>query len=332
MKPDKSVLIIDDDLGIRDGLTVLLQKFFLVESAASGKEAVDIISKRLHDIYIIDLFLGDMNGFEILSFIKENYPSAITIILTGYGNDDDILKAKRLGANEFLHKPISFKQLKEVIDKLSNEKYDFKSTEKSLEISHNLLKGINSELFENLKPAIKSMESLRGILPEKYFDDIDFSIEQMNIVKIKLDFIKYLIEFKNNGFIDSKEDVSIKSVFEKSLTKYPLSNVYKRIMIDDKRAYVYFKSFQLLVDVMISMLQSSEKSVLKIVKNMNNIEFELINANLVVQDTLDSDNISEGFPYIEFSLLKEILRYTGSRFNIKKDGLYTNLIVTVKVI
>ena len=46
MSINQSILVIEDDLGIRDGLTVLLQKYFNVESVASGKEAVDIIKKR----------------------------------------------------------------------------------------------------------------------------------------------------------------------------------------------------------------------------------------------------------------------------------------------
>ena len=52
-----------------------------------------------------------MNGLEILAFIKKKHSNIITIILTGYGNDDDVVKAKKLGANEFLHKPISAKEL-----------------------------------------------------------------------------------------------------------------------------------------------------------------------------------------------------------------------------
>ncbi len=330
MSISQSILVIDDDLGIRDGLTVLLQKYFNVESAASGKEAVDIIKKRKHDIYIIDLFLGDMNGLEILAFIKKKHSNVITIILTGYGNDDDVIKAKKLGANEFLHKPISAKELKTVIDNLNRQKYNFISSEKAIEISYKLINEINIELIENFKIIKDSINILKDKIFDKYQDDLNEILLNTNNYEKKFEFIENLIKLKTYKFEDKKGDIQIKSAIEKSLHDFAFTDVYKRIIVEDNKSYVFVKAFQLLSDIMISMLNQAPKSVLKVSKTTRGIELEIINIDLTIQETFNNEKILVNFPYIEFNLLKEILRFTDSHFNIKKDGPYTNLIVVLK--
>jgi YesN/AraC family two-component response regulator len=333
MKSDKSILIIDDDLGIRDGLTVLLQKFFIVESVASGKEATEVILHRKHDIYIIDLFLGDINGFEILALVNKRFPESITIILTGYGSDEDILKAKQLGANEFLHKPISFKQLKTIIDKLNDSKYNFESSEKTIEISYNFIAGVNTELLEYFNPLKNELKFLKQVLPNDYKHYTNNISDLILDLEFKVEFIGSIIKLKNRMFEDTKGNIFIKEVIEKALEKFPNTDIYKRIIINnDDNAYVFVNSFSLLINILLMLLKKFEKSLLKVSKSIQGIEIEMINTGLTIQKPFDSDGVMSDFPHIELNLLKEVLNFINSQFNIKQDGPYTNLLITVKTI
>jgi YesN/AraC family two-component response regulator len=333
MKSDKSILIIDDDLGIRDGLTVLLQKFFIVESVASGKEATEVILHRKHDIYIIDLFLGDINGFEILALVNKRFPESITIILTGYGSDEDILKAKQLGANEFLHKPISFKQLKTIIDKLNDSKYNFESSEKTIEISYNFIAGVNTELLEYFNPLKNELKFLKQVLPNDYKHYTNNISDLILDLEFKVEFIGLIIKLKNRMFEDTKGNIFIKEVIEKALEKFPNTDIYKRIIINnDDNAYVFVNSFSLLINILLMLLKKFEKSLLKVSKSIQGIEIEMINTGLTIQKPFDSDGVMSDFPHIELNLLKEVLNFINSQFNIKQDGPYTNLLITVKTI
>ena len=165
---------------------------------------------------------------------------------------------------------------------------------------------------------------------DKYQDDLNAILLNTNNYEKKFEFIENLIKLKTYKFEDKKGDIQIKSAIEKSLHDFAFTDVYKRIIVEDNKSYVFVKAFQLLSDIMISMLNQAPKSVLKVSKTTRGIELEIINIDLTIQETFNNEKILVNFPYIEFNLLKEILRFTDSHFNIKKDGPYTNLIVVLK--
>lgn len=332
MKSEKSILIIDDDMGIRDGLSVLLQKYFITGTAASGKEALQTIARGPHDIYIIDLFLGDLSGFDVLQEIKEKHPKSVTIMLTGFGSDDDIAKAKQLGANEFLHKPINFNRLKAVIDKLNSDAYNFEVSSTTLKSMVEMLKGMNMDLFKEIRSIESASQDLVGALGGKEKETASSISESAAKLKMKLTFIETYILLKNSDYTDTKSDLSVKSVAAKSFIKLNDFDVQKRVIIEDKRAFLYSKTFALLMDVLVNMLDIFPQSLLRISKSSHGIQVELINADLKIQQSIDTDDIAENFPSIEISLLKELLKFMGARINFKQEGPYTNLNVMIPLI
>jgi two-component system response regulator YesN len=198
MSKQKSILIIDDDIGIRDGLSVLLGKYFIIGTASSGEEALEIIKSSDYDIYIIDIFPGDLSGFDILKEIKKNKPNARTIMLTGFGSDEDIELAKKLGADEFLHKPITFSRLKNVIDNINNNKTNYT---KVSPISLSLHKVIRNSNLEILK-ASNNINQVIKVLADECPDN-ENRLKEINkfnaIVKLTVIFIDYYIKM---GFIN----------------------------------------------------------------------------------------------------------------------------------
>jgi two-component system nitrogen regulation response regulator NtrX len=103
-----NVLVIDDELGIRTTLAAILEderyKAFTAEDAIVG---LDILSKQQIDLIFLDVLLPNMGGLEALERIKKDWPQIEIIVISGHANIDMAVRAVKLGAFDFLEKPLS---------------------------------------------------------------------------------------------------------------------------------------------------------------------------------------------------------------------------------
>ncbi len=103
----QKILVIDDDRDMRLLLTRYLQKHdFEVIEAANGKSALEILEKTEPQVILCDFKLGDMNGNDLLSKIKEHYRHIPVIIITGYGDIKVAVEVMKLGAFDYVTKPL----------------------------------------------------------------------------------------------------------------------------------------------------------------------------------------------------------------------------------
>lgn len=108
----KMVLIIDDEENIRSGLMLSLKsEGFDVQGAASGVEALDKINLFLPDLIVSDIKMPGLNGLELLEQVKIKHPNIPVIMLTGHAGLDDAVTAMKLGAYDFLTKPVHLDKL-----------------------------------------------------------------------------------------------------------------------------------------------------------------------------------------------------------------------------
>jgi len=104
----KTVLIVDDEEGIRESLTGIFEdEGYEVLSVPSAEEALATIKDRTPNIIFLDVWLPEMDGIEALSRINEMERDVPVIIISGHGNVELAVKATRLGAYDFLEKPLS---------------------------------------------------------------------------------------------------------------------------------------------------------------------------------------------------------------------------------
>jgi len=104
----KSVLIVDDEEGIRESLSGILEdEGYDVLTASSGEDALAITKEHMPDIVFMDVWLPEMDGLETLSRLKEIDANIPVIMISGHGNIEIAVKATRLGAYDFLEKPLS---------------------------------------------------------------------------------------------------------------------------------------------------------------------------------------------------------------------------------
>jgi DNA-binding NtrC family response regulator len=116
MEELKSILIVDDEFGVRESLKMILKPIFQVHTAADGKEALRSIQKGKIDLVTLDLNMPGLSGIEVLRQIKENNPEIEVIIITAYSNAENKLEANRYGAGGIICKPFN---IPEVIDNLN---------------------------------------------------------------------------------------------------------------------------------------------------------------------------------------------------------------------
>lgn len=106
------VLVLDDERNIRDIFTLLLQENnYLVETAASGSEALEKAKTFAPDVLLLDMNLPDMAGMEVLSRIQRYLPKCRILIITAFGTIRSAVEATKLGAYAYLEKPVDNDEL-----------------------------------------------------------------------------------------------------------------------------------------------------------------------------------------------------------------------------
>ena len=113
----KTALVVDDDKSVRRVFTKGLQaRGFMVDTAETGKEALDKIRDRAYDVALIDARLPDMNGLDLLNVMEANSPDMTKIVITGYPTTEGGIKALEEGADAYLVKPVRREELLRVIE------------------------------------------------------------------------------------------------------------------------------------------------------------------------------------------------------------------------
>jgi DNA-binding response OmpR family regulator len=111
----KSILVVDDDQSIlRSTKSVLQREGYAVETAETGKKALEKMQKKRYDVVLLDVKLPDIEGTDLL-LQMDNPNDTIKIIITGFSTDELGKRAADYGADDFLVKPISPEELLETI-------------------------------------------------------------------------------------------------------------------------------------------------------------------------------------------------------------------------
>jgi DNA-binding response OmpR family regulator len=122
----KPILIVDDEKNIRLTLSQAL-KILEVETdtAANGEEALAKLKEREFGLILLDLKMPGMDGMEVLRRVREIRPDIRIIIITAYGTVESAVEAMKLGAVDFIQKPFSPEEIRELVSRvMDREKLD----------------------------------------------------------------------------------------------------------------------------------------------------------------------------------------------------------------
>jgi DNA-binding NtrC family response regulator len=119
----KTVLVVDDDEGMRDTLTSILKREFRVLRVATGEAALAVLSKDEVDIVLLDVTLPGISGFEVLQIAKENYGLTEVIVISEVGEIESAVQAIKHGAYHYVTKNFDDDQLRSIV-RTASERQD----------------------------------------------------------------------------------------------------------------------------------------------------------------------------------------------------------------
>ena len=106
-EPAPRIFVVDDDRIILDSLCEFLRlEGYAVEGATSCEAAISALGRRSFNLIITDVNMPGCDGFELLRIVKQRHPEVVVIIITGYGTIESAVEAIKMGAHDYLTKPI----------------------------------------------------------------------------------------------------------------------------------------------------------------------------------------------------------------------------------
>jgi len=108
----KTILVVDDERSIRESLQGILQdEGFKPLMAESGEEALALLRQEDPDLVLLDIWMPGMDGLEVLRQVASSHPNLTVIMMSGHGTIETAVKATKLGAFDFIEKPLSLEKV-----------------------------------------------------------------------------------------------------------------------------------------------------------------------------------------------------------------------------
>ncbi len=172
------IMVADDESSVRGilrDLILALGDEYVVYSAADSFEALHMLQSLPLDLALIDIFMPGLNGFDLLKETRGKYPDVMMVVITGQPSYKMVLEALRLGATDFLAKPISLAELRKILAKLKEGKkrpenqpaQTGQSLESTLEVrtqeTHDKIQG--QHFLHSLSEKLGAIRSARELYP-----------------------------------------------------------------------------------------------------------------------------------------------------------------------
>ena len=111
----KTVLIVDDDEGMRDTLTAILKREYRILRVASGEAALPVLNREDVDLVLLDVRLPGISGFEVLRIVKENYSLIEVLMISAINEIETAVQAMKHGAYHYITKDFDYDQLRALV-------------------------------------------------------------------------------------------------------------------------------------------------------------------------------------------------------------------------
>jgi DNA-binding NtrC family response regulator len=111
----KTVLIVDDDEGMRDTLAAILKREYRVLRVGTGEAALPVLNRENVDIVLLDVRLPGISGFEVLRIVKENYSLVEVIMISAINDVETAVQAMKHGAYHYISKDFDYDQLRSIV-------------------------------------------------------------------------------------------------------------------------------------------------------------------------------------------------------------------------
>jgi len=111
-----AVLIVDDEKGVQTSIRGILEDAgFESRAVSSGEDALELLSKEKFPVVLLDIWLPGMDGLQALAKIRQSYSNVIVIMISGHGSIETAVRSTKLGAFDFIEKPLSLEKTLQVV-------------------------------------------------------------------------------------------------------------------------------------------------------------------------------------------------------------------------
>ncbi len=331
------ILIIDDEPGIREGTKRILQNFkvdypfmdeqidFRVLEAGTGKEGIDIIDRELPEILLLDNKLPDIQGVEVLEYVKNKQYDIIVVMITSYASLELAVKATRDGAYDFIPKPFTPQEIRASVENITKQIFLKRMTQTLNNTGKQIRFQFLSVLSHELKAPLNAIDGYLRMIREKQFgNNVDAYEEILDRSMERIKGMRQLI-------LDLLDLTKIET--GKPTQKLEVVNVRKivQMAIDTIRPYAIQKDIDLYLNTRENIEMKADPGEIEIIMNnlISNavkynktggrvdifIEKTSPNIKITVSDTgigfrpEDTEKIFEDFVRIKSSQTREV---TGS--------------------
>ncbi len=184
------VLVVDDELGIREGRKrALVPQGFEVQVAENGPSGLRKLQEGVFDILLLDAMMPGMSGLEMLRHVRELYPDLICIIITGYATVELAVQAMREGAHDFIAKPFTPGLLLEVMNR---------------ELDHQRLKR-EAQRVKNLEEEIQGLTRVKVEMEKLAEVESRFMLTMVHVLRAPVAILQNSVQLIKKGYVPPEE-------------------------------------------------------------------------------------------------------------------------------
>lgn len=347
---DIKVLIVEDEELIRDIFRQSLENLgFTVETAEDGKTALELCQKINYQIVITDINMPVMDGITLLKHLKSRWPFIEVVVVSGYASIENAIEALKIGAFDFILKPVNFDHLKLVIkkcyQKIAWQAESFELKEKNLhlkelsEMKDKFLSITNHEIrtplmiikgyFEILESQLENLndddQEIIGII-KKTTENLSDTVERMHT----------LAQVSKGDWIGEEDNVditkTIQDVYSDLARLFQHRDIAVTLNLPEDSLFVKGNLFAIKL-IIRELLQNA----LKFTQNEGNVEIKL--TDLQDEIVLNVKDNGIGIPYnkqnlifTDFYEVQDVMNHKSSNDEFKGGGMGIGLSLVKEIV
>lgn len=211
------ILVVEDEKDLNNIISKYLKKEgYGVDSALDGEEALDFINMSQYDLILADIMMPRLNGYELVTRLREKNIKTPVLYLTAKDSLDDIVKGLDLGADDYLVKPFEFKELLARIRVLLRRNYG---------LSDNILNIDNMKINLTKKTVFRNNQKIR--LTGKEYEILEYLALNRDRILTKDEILEHVWDFNYEG--------------SSNIIEVLIKNIRKKIDIGNSKPLIFTK-------------------------------------------------------------------------------------------
>ena len=229
------ILLVDDEILVRDAIRENIDwksmDCELVGDCENGKQAADFVKTHPVDIVLTDILMPYMDGMELSHFLHDHYPDIVIVIFSGFGEFEYAKKAIQYNVSEYMLKPVTAMELREVIEKMKEKVDQQRKEKKRLE---SLTK--TSQDYRKNAAVIRS-KAIEALV--KCTRDVQESLDELKQMGISLEAASYRVAVFDMDLFSDIHEIDMEKRQESALMAFVLFNVADEIVTRENAGIAY---------------------------------------------------------------------------------------------